>query len=371
MAIQLKHNICAAAFALIIGTSGINAQVLTDSLAVSMIKAGISNMYNLEYEKANDIFTEVELLYPDHPVNYLLKGILSYYENYPLLPISDSRQLFEDDLRKCIELSNQKPYSENYEAESLLTNLCARGLLLTYYTNNDLSIYVVPLTAGTYKYLKKSFDFVAVFADFCFFTGTYNYYWEAYPRIHPIYKTLASLFPPGDMKKGLNELLKAAQQSIFVQVESYSRLTSIYTGFENNYLRASVYSKMLSDQYPGNPLFKSDYIKNLLLQEEFDQAELLIEDFPGDKGNAFWGAQIMIFSGILQEKKYKNYALAKQLYENGISAGSQFGDYSKEYCAYGYFGLSRICEYYGDQVGREVYRRKGLDLTDFKGVNFD
>ena len=172
---------------------------------------------------------------------------MSYYENYPLLPVSPSRQLFEDDLRKCIELCNQKPYSENYEAESLLTNLCARGLLLTYYTNNNLSMSVIPLTAGTYKYLKKSFDFVSVFADFYFFTGTYNYYWEAYPRIHTIYRTLASLFPPGDMKQGLYELLMAAQQSIFVQVESYSRLTSIYTGFENNYFMASVYSKTLTD----------------------------------------------------------------------------------------------------------------------------
>jgi hypothetical protein len=328
-------------------------------------------MYNQEYKKAHDIYGEIEQLYPDHPVNYLLKGILSYYEHYPLLPTSPSRQLFEDDLRKCVELCNQTSYSENYEAESLLTNLCARGLLLTYYTNNNLTLNVVPLTAGTYKYLKKSFDFVSVFADFYFYTGTYNYYWEAYPRIHPVYKTLASLFPPGDMKKGLYELLKSANQSLFVQAESYSRLTSIYTGFENNYLMASLYSKILTDQYPGNLLFKSDYIKNLLLLNEFDKAENLIEDFPGDKGNTFYAAQIMIFNGILQEKKYKNYTRAKQLYEDGISAGSLYADYSKEYCAYGYFGLSRISGYYGDQVGRKVYRRKGLDLTDFKKVTFD
>ncbi len=367
--IQVKFY--TTAFALIVGTAVINAQILSDSLTVSMIKKGLGDMYNLEYKKASSIFIDIEELYPEHPVNYLLKGILSYYENYPLLPNSPSRQLFEDDLHKCIELSSQKPYMYNYEAESLLTNLCARGLLLTYYTNNDLSMNVVPLTVGTYKYLKKSFDFVSIFADFSFFTGTYDYYWEAYPRIHPVYRTLASLFPPGDMKSGLYELLKAAQQSIFVSVESYSRLISIYTGFENNYPVASLYSKMLTDQYPGNPLFRSDHIVLLLLLNEFDKAENLIEDFPGDKGNTFYAAQILIFNGIIQEKKYKNYALAKQFYEEGIGAGSLFGDYSKVYCAFGYFGLSRISEYNGDHVGRRVYRRKGLDLTDFKEVNFD
>jgi len=368
---QLQYNICAAAFVIATGTSALNAQILSDSMAVSMIKMGISNMYNLQYDEADGIFTGLEQLYPDHPVNYLLKGIMIYYENYPLLPTSPLRQLFEDDLHKCIELSAQKPYSINYEAESLLTNLCARGLLLTYYTNNDLSRDVIPLTAGTYKYLKKSFDFVSVFADFYFFTGTYDYYWEAYPRIHPVYKPLASLFPPGDRLKGLDELQKAAQQSIFVKVESYSRLTSIYTGFENNYLLASLCSKTLTDLYPRNPLYKSDHIKNLLLLNEFDQTENIIKDSPGNNGNAFYDAQILIFKGIIQEKKYKNYTLAKQFYKEGISAGSLFGGYCKEYCAYGYFGLSRICEHDGDKAGQRAYRRKGIDLTDFKEVNFD
>ena len=361
----LKYNICCTVLVVVIGTSGINAQILHDSLAVSMIKEGISDMYNLEYEKAEDIFIRIEQLYPDHPVNYLLKGIMIYYENYPLLPTSPSHRLFEDNLRKCMELSTQKPYSENYEAESLLTNLCARGLLLTYYTNNDLSKNVIPLTASTYKYLKRSFDFVSVFADFYFFTGTYNYYWEAYPRAHPVYRTLASLFPAGDRTKGLHELEMSAQYSIFVNVESYSRLISIYSGFESNHLLASLYSKILTDQYPGNPLFKSDHIKNLLLLDEYDLAECIINDSLADNNNVLYDAQILIFNGIIQEKKYSNYPLAKQFYEDGINAGLLFSDYNKELCAYGYFGLSRISEFYGDHAGSRAYRRKGSDLSDF------
>ena len=356
---------------MIVDTSGINAQILHDSLPVSMIKEGINNMYNMEYQKARETFSAIEQSYPGHPVHFLLKGLMTYNEHYPLLPTSPSRFIFESDLRKCIELSSLNPYSENYEAESLLINLCARGLLLTYYTNNDLTMNVIPLTAGTYTYLKKSFDFVRVFADFYFFTGTYNYYWEAYPRIHPVYKPLAALFPPGDMKTGMNELAQAAQQSIFVKVESYSRLISIYTGFENNYTVASLYSKKLTVQYPGNSFFKSDYIKNLLLLNEFNQAEYILTDSVENTGNSLYEAQVLIFNGILQEKKYKNLALAKQFYEDGINAGSPFGDYNKEFCAYGYFGLSRISEYYGDKVGCRVYRRKALDLTDFKEVSFD
>ena len=104
----LRHIICSTALVIFTGTSGIHGQILHDSLAVSMIKEGISYMYNLEYEKADDIFKRIEQLYPDHPVNYLLGGIMIYYENYPLLPTSPSHNLFEDFLRKCMELSTQK-----------------------------------------------------------------------------------------------------------------------------------------------------------------------------------------------------------------------------------------------------------------------
>ncbi len=95
---------------------------------------------------------------------------------------------------------------------------------------------------------------------------------------------------------------------------------------------------------------------------------ILLKTSGEDKGNALYSAQVLIFNGIIQEKKYKNFTLAKQFYEDGISAGLLFGDYNKEFCAYGYFGLSRISEYNGDQAGSRAYRRKGLDLTDFKEV---
>jgi hypothetical protein len=39
-------------------------------------------MYNLDFDKALRIFSEVEKHYPGHPVNYLLKGIFSYWKHY-------------------------------------------------------------------------------------------------------------------------------------------------------------------------------------------------------------------------------------------------------------------------------------------------
>jgi len=336
-----------------------------------MIKAGVDYMYNLELDKASEIFSKVEKIYPEHPANYLLKGIYAYWENYPILPSSRARESFENDLRKCIDLSSEEVYSRKNEAESLLANVCARGLLLLFYSDNDLSMKVIPLATTTFKYVMRSFDFVSVFTDFYYVTGIYNYYREAYPRLKPVYKPLASLFPPGDMARGLSELVRAAELSIFLKAESYSLLTYIYSGFENDFIKAMLYSRTLLEKYPRNPYFKALHIKNLLIVGEYDQAENLIKSAGKKSGNAFFDAQLLIFNGILQEKKYKNYSLSEQLYEDGINAITFAGDFGNEYCGYAYLGLSRISDYKGDKAGKKAYRKKGDDLIDFKKITFD
>jgi len=50
------------------------------------------------------------------------------------------------------------------------------------------------------------------------------------------------------------------------------------------------------------------------------------------------------FNGLLQEKKYQNYALAKKFYSKGISDMAAYGYYGNDYASYAYFGLSRISE---------------------------
>jgi hypothetical protein len=69
-----------------------------------------------------------------------------------MLRTTPSLVSFEEDLRQCIRLSetNDNP---DYEAEYLLANLCARGMLLMFYDDNALISEVIPLTISTYKNL--------------------------------------------------------------------------------------------------------------------------------------------------------------------------------------------------------------------------
>lgn len=352
-------------------TSGVQGQVLNNPVAQDMIKSGIDNIYTLDFESAEKIHLKLESMYPGHPVNLLFRGMMTYWENYPLLPGSAGRTSFESDLRTCIKLCEEEEFAPDYEAEITLANICARGLLLLFYADNDMSMNVIPLAIGTYKYVRRSFELASVYSDFYYFTGLYNYYREAYPRIYPIYRALVAPFPRGNEIRGLTEISRAAESAIFLSAESYFVLSWIYNGYANDFIKSALYSKILAGRYPDNLLFRAMHIRNLLLLKRYGEAEEIIEKNSQQSGNNFYDAQLKVFNGILQEKKYRNYPLAKQLYEDGISELTPIGSYANEYTAYAYFGLSRISSMTGDRTGHRVYRKKGNDLTDFKNVNFD
>ena len=359
-----------AGLSILLATSCLQGQVLKDSASVRLIKKGIDYVYNFEFNNARRISEELRNKYPGHPLNYFYKGMITYWENYPLVTNSPARKSFEEDMRKCIGLCDDKKDTAN-ESETLLINLCARGLLLLFYTDNDLSLEVFPIAASTYDCIRRSFNYTGHYSDFYFFTGVYKYYREAYPEAHPVYKTLAFLFPRGSKSEGIKELVSVANNSIMLKAEAYTFLTEIYLSFENNYQKAAYYSKGLHYIYPDNPEYLGSYILNLLLIKQYDQAEKeILSSDSGDK-NPYFQAQVTIFNGIVQEKKYHDTKKAQQFYEKGIKDMSVFRSYGYEYSAYAYFGLSRISEMNGDSNNQKLYRRLALKLAYFKNIDFD
>jgi len=335
-----------------------------------MIRKCVAHTYNFEFDKAIELSNQVSLKYSNHPVEYMIRGMMTYWQNYPLTPSVPAHDSFENDLRDCILLSDQVLNPAD-EAEYLLIGLCARGLLLIYYADNGLNREVMRLAKETYKNMRRAFDYTEVYPDFYFFTGLYNYYREAYPEVHPLFKALAFLFPKGNKTLGIKQLQTAANISIFLRAESLYILLWINGGFENSIDHAFDCSKSLHEKYPANLNYLGEYIKYLLLTKDYDKAEKLIEHSGITVINTYYQAQQTIFNGILQEKKYHNDTVAQQYYNKGISELTVFGEFGNEFAAYAYFGLSRICERKSDKPEMRTYRNKANDLAPFKKINFD
>jgi hypothetical protein len=350
-------------------TSG---QIIRDTFVVNFIRYGISNIYNSRFEEAKRIKDSLAVLYPDHPVNNLYEGMMTYWKNFPILPSSPARNSFEAEMNKCIELTdnymNPDPVKE---AEYLLMNLCARGLLLTFCADNNISGEVTALVRQTYRPLMNSFRSTAYSTDLLYFTGLYNYYREAYVKIHPIYKVVAFIFPPGNMKLGIEELEKCSEESMVMQAESLFILAWIRMHFENDWLKSFPLCEKLISRYPDNTLYRSMYIKNLLLLKKYQEAEDYITNASCTTIDPFYDALLHVFNGLIQEKKYNNYSQAKQQFLTAIAALSAYEPYGNGFAAFAYFGLSRIAARENDKQSRRYYHRKGMDLTDFKSLTFD
>jgi len=348
----------------------LHAQAMRDTATLRLIYRGVDYIYDMQFARAREVLVEIEKDYPEHPMNYVLKGLMTYWENYPLTATSVARESYEEELKHAIELCEKKSHPDD-EAEYLMCNIGARGLLLLFYADNDLSMDVIPMASSTYSYLKQTFDFTGVYSDFYFFTGLYNYYREAYPEAHPVYKPAAIIFPKGDKARGLRELMKASKSAIILKAEAYSFLTGIYINFENDFQKARFFSKSLHELYPNNPEYLSEYIRNLLLLKEYDEAERLISAGRLKASTDYFKAQLLIFDGILFEKKYHDLKKAQAFYSKGIRDLASFGDFSNDYAAYGYFGLSRISDKDSDKHYKRYYRKQAMALSSFKKVNFD
>ncbi len=352
------------------GPSRLHAQLLGDNATVTQIRQAVDELYNLDIDKAVEIVGILGQKYPGHPIYYLLRGMITYWDNYPLLPFSASRATFENDMFRCIELCENRTEAQN-DPEFDMANLGARGMLLLFYADNDLSREVIPLASSTYRLIRKAFDYKDSYRDFYFFTGLYNYYREAYPDAHPVYKPLAVLFPRGDKEKGLLELQLAASDAIFLKAEALSFLSGINISFENNFTMAFQYTKKLYEMYPDNIQYFASYLKNLLLIKQYNEAEKLILTKGMSLKNEYLRSQLQIFLGIIYEKKYRDPGRARDLYEDGLRRALPMGAYANEYKAYAYFGLSRICGAEGDRHGKRVNYKAAMDLAAYKNVNFN
>jgi hypothetical protein len=347
-----------------------SSQILKDPTTLDLIREDVNLIYNFRFDSARICYDKIVNLYSNHPIANILKGIMIYWEDYPLLPNSSAHESFVEEMTKAIELSESVKDPE-LEAEYLLANLCARGMLLMFYSDNDMTSEIIPLTVRTYTHVRKSFDYTDYCPDLYYFTGLYNYYREAYPDMYPVYKSLALLFPKGSKAKGLDDLKKCSESSFLLSPEASYLLSWIYLNFENDYEKALVRNNILMAEYPQNYMYKAFMIKNLLLMKRYNEAEKLLPAVPEETENRFFKGQVYVFKGIIEEKKYRNTGLAFQNYRKGVEIISLTGTYGSEYLSYGYAGLSRISEQKGEKQAAKIYHEKARKLAEFKKVNFD
>ncbi|PLX12532.1 MAG: hypothetical protein C0597_13060 [Marinilabiliales bacterium] len=345
--------------------------ILSDKESITKIEFGLDSIYNFQFNQVDEIYEHLDEKYPDHPLPPLFNAIIIYWQHFPVTPNSPYHRIYMENITQAISDADLLLDEDPKNPELLFMSLMARLLVMQYYADNDESSKVIPYVRKAYKLAKKGFALDHKIQDFQFITGLYNYYREAYPEKHPVYKPMAYFFPEGNKELGIKQLENNWHHGIFLDAESLSFLVYISLNYEGNYKKSARYTKELHKLYPNNPLFLSYRIRSLLLQKKYNKALPFIQELETNQAsNDFFKTMSLIYRGIYEEKKNKNFIAAEVFYQKAIDLSDSYKPFINSRISYAYFGLARICKN-KDRKKATSYRKKAMDLSSSAHLNFD
>lgn len=343
-----------------------NAQLLNDQSSLALVQKGLDHIYNLEFKEAGTILQQVKAKYPNHPVNYLLKAQLMYWQ---YLPIKDNKSKIGEYIQTLNQSlsSVEKTFGKNSkDPEAVFYTMVARGYIALMYNNQGELLKAAGEAKSAYNALTTGMKLLDKNREFYFTSGMYNYYIELYPEDHPIIKPVVIFFKDGNKALGLKQIDTASKTGVITKAEACYYLAHIYLEHESLPDKALPYSTKLVDLYPANPIFRIMYVENLLLAGNYKQAREDL-DTVQKLTTGFYPIARHVFEGILHEKAEHNDEEAQKSYLAALKIPHDT-QYTREYHAMAYAGLARIANRDGKKSLAKSYYKKCLEKAEYKSI---
>ncbi|UCG28614.1 MAG: tetratricopeptide repeat protein [Bacteroidales bacterium] len=333
---------------------------------LDQIRAGIDHIYNYEFEAASSQFDEVEKVIPWHPVIPFLRGFQIYWEANPITPYDERSDLFVSYMEESISIAQSITEENEDDIEAVFFDLASNAILLLYYADNGETGKVLSRAGYTYRLIKKGFILQEEFPEFCFFTGVYNYYRVVYPEIHPIYKPISLLFPPGDKEYGWDLLTWIKQNSVFLRAEAMYFMSHIAMSMEDDPGLSQEFTSEVLTIFPQNNFFRVRHLLGLNSAGKYREMEqhvnILLKQEVNDQ---FALMAAFIFRGVMEEKLHRDYISAREYYREGLKICEKYGVRAGNYAATANLGISRIYKLQGNNRRSREYWKKARSLAKY------
>ena len=235
--------------------SNAQSQWLDDPAIDQHVQRGIDYLYNLEFENAENEFTEVINLRSNHPVGFFFKAMIQWERIISNFDDESQDEKFYDMLEVVIEMCEKRLDKNPNDVTAMFFKGGAVGFRGRLRGNrgkwvgagND-GIIALPLVRKAYELEPDNYDVLLGI-------GIYNYYAAVIPERYPIVKPIMIFFPSGDRKKGLEQLSQASLHAKYAKVEATYFLMQNYFTYEKDYIKALELAQKLHEKYPNNSLF--------------------------------------------------------------------------------------------------------------------
>jgi len=326
---------------------------------------GLKNTYNFAFDEALETQKELLLATPDHPAPLFLEALIIYWSNFPLLPEKPAASEFVNLMDRCVERAEElRKYDMTYQ-EGVFFDLFGRAFKAMFWADNGKSGKVVSDLRQMYKNTKEGKELKDQFVEFYFSTGLYNYYIEAYPEAHPVYKPLLAFMQKGDKELGLEQLNRAINQAVFLKVESILFMSLIQLKYEKDLNTAAIYARRLHQDYPNNTYYQGHLLTILLHLHRYEEVDELLVKM--EKQTDPWSEMNRTLAGaFINEAKRKGNA--EEEYQFLLKSAYSFGPIADIYAAMAYMGLSRLNMQNGRDNEARKYARKASKYTSYRFI---
>lgn len=339
-------------------------QLLRDKSAMKEVQDGITSIYNFDFAKASQNIRIISDQYPGHPVIPLLQSFKMYWQYMPIQDHPAELQTYLKTLQECLSAIDKYFGPNSQEPEAVFYTIAARGYIAMCYNYQNELLKAALEAKKAYNALTKGQSLIQQNPEFYFTSGLYNYYFEVYPNKKPIIKPAIWFFKKGNKVLGIDQLTKASQIAVISKAEAKFYLAHILLEYENKPDRALEFTKMLNNSYPANPVYRMVHIETLLHNNQFAEAEKLLQSYPLPQ-RPMYRLATPLFQGYLEEKQHKKLEQAEILYKKALSLPIN-DQYTGEYHALAYAGLARIAHQQGNPNSAKDYYKKCLRTAEYK-----
>ena len=222
----------------------------------SRVNEGIKLIYNIKFTEAEKTFRSVMADYPQHPAGRFFLAMIDWWKIL-LDPDNESYdeiffQKLEDVIYQCDQLLDKNPKDVDalfFKGGSIGFRGRLRAFRESWLKAADDGREALPIVEEAAALDPNNMDVQLGF-------GIYNYYAGVIPNEYPMIKPLMIFFPEGDKEKGIQQLKNTAFNGKFAKYEARYFLMTLYYRYENNSMLADDYAKMLTNDFPDNPVFE-------------------------------------------------------------------------------------------------------------------
>lgn len=222
----------------------------------SLITIGINQIYNVKFERADSTFKTLRDKFPNDPAGIFFLSMIDWWRILLNTTVEkyDDKFLEEIDLiiEKCDSILEKEPNNVDalfFKAGAIGFRGRLRALRFSWFKAADDGRKALPIVEKVMALEPNSND--AIFG-----LGLYNYYAAILPEKYPILKPIMIFMPSTNKDEGIRQVKRTAEKGRYAKYEAIYFLMLIYFTDENKPFVSYKYSKILTKDFPDNPIFE-------------------------------------------------------------------------------------------------------------------